>query len=174
MVSSAEYQLKEKRRDNRKPAALQDEKSLETLRSYLIAEINKATAKKAAMSRADYVHLRKVVLTRLTLLNARRGSEPARLLIKDFEDRNSWVEEGAAKNLGSNYLIMFVMGKGVGLVPVIIPEDCESALQLLVNSKNRAIAGISHSNKFVFAYTKDSTDNITGYNEIMQLCTILI
>ena len=116
MVSSAEYQLKEKRRDNRKPAALQDEKSLETLRSYFIAEIKRATAKKAAMSRADYVHLRKVVLTRLTLLNARRGSEPARLLIKDFEDRNSWVEEGAAKNLGSNYLIMFVMEKGAGLV----------------------------------------------------------
>ena len=171
MFSTAEYQLKEKRqRDNRKPAALPDEKSLETLRRYLIAEINRATARKAAMSRADYVHLRKVVLTRLTLLNARRGSEPARLLIKDFEDRNSWIEEGTATNLSNNYTIMFVMGKGAGLVPVVVPKDCERALELLVNSKNRSVAGVNQTNKFLFAYTKDSTDNITGYNEIMQIC----
>ena len=60
-----------------------------------------------------YVELRQVVLTRLTLLNARRGSEPARMLIKggsepawmlikggsepawmlikDFEERHSWI-----------------------------------------------------------------------------------
>ena len=73
MFSTADYQLKEKRQcDNRKPAALREEKSLETLRTSLIAEINRATAKKAAMSRAEYVHLRKVGLTRLIRLNARR------------------------------------------------------------------------------------------------------
>ena len=42
MFSAAEYQLKEKRqRENRKPAALPDEKSFETLRSYLIADIKR-------------------------------------------------------------------------------------------------------------------------------------
>ena len=47
MFSAAEYQLKEKRQhENRKPAAFPDEKSLETLRSYLIAEIKRAIAKK--------------------------------------------------------------------------------------------------------------------------------
>ena len=52
VFSTAEYQLKEKhQRDNRKPAALPDEKCLEALRTYLIAEMNQATAKKAAMSR---------------------------------------------------------------------------------------------------------------------------
>ena len=52
VFSTAEYQLKEKwQRDNRKPAALADEKCLEALGTYLIAEMNQATAKKAAMSR---------------------------------------------------------------------------------------------------------------------------
>ena len=84
------------------------------------------------MSRADYVHLRKVVLTRLTLLNARQGSEPARLLIKDFKDQNCWVEEGAAKNLGSNYLIMFVMGKGVGQAPSLFQRIAKAPFSCML------------------------------------------
>ena len=61
------------------------------------------------------MHLRKVVLTRLTLLTAMRGSEPARLLMKDFKDRNYWIGKGATNVLSNNYTIMFVMGKGAGL-----------------------------------------------------------
>ena len=63
------------------------------------------------------MHIRKIVLTRLTLLNAMRGSEPARLLMKDFKDRNSWIGKGATNVLSNNYTIMFVMGKGAGLDP---------------------------------------------------------
>ena len=51
----------------------------------------------------------------------------------DFEDRNSWIGEGATNALSNSYTIMFVMGKGAGLVPVVVPKDCERALELLVN-----------------------------------------
>ena len=51
--------------------------------------------------------------------NARRGSEPARTLIKDFEERDSWIDttkissdDAAAMD---KYSITFIMGKGAAL-----------------------------------------------------------
>ena len=77
--SQAEYQLKEKlQRENRKPVSLPDEGDLHRLREYLCEQIQIANAKNT-ITKTEYVHLRKVVLTRLTLLNARRGSELARM-----------------------------------------------------------------------------------------------
>ena len=94
-----------------------------------------------------------------------QGSEPARLLMKDFKDRNSCIGKGATNVPRNTYTIMFVMGKGAGLVPVVVPKDCERACELLVNSNNRSVAGLSPTNKFLFGYMKDFCDNITGYNK---------
>ena len=90
--------------------------------------------------------------------------------MKDFKNRNYWIGKGATNVLSNNYTIMFVMGKGAGLVPVVVPKDCERACELLVNSNNRSVTGLSPTNKFLFGYMKDSCDNITGYNEIIQTC----
>ncbi|KAI0229128.1 hypothetical protein LSAT2_020445 [Lamellibrachia satsuma] len=88
----AEHQLKETRqRENRKPTALPDERDLEKLRSHLIKEIVEAIKEDNILSKTDYAHLRKVVLTRIIVLNARRGSEPARMLLEHFEERDSWI-----------------------------------------------------------------------------------
>ena len=106
--SVAEYCLKENRqRDNRKPNALPEEADIEKLRKYLVDEIAKtATMLGEAMSKRHYIHLRKIVLTRLTLLNGRRGSEPGRILLQDFMERNSWSENPSKwfrpKALGQN------------------------------------------------------------------------
>ena len=119
------------------------------------------------------MHLRKVTVTRLTLLNARRGSEPARMLLADFNERHSWISKGMSKELTAKYAITFIMGKGNTLVPVSLPRDCEKAMRMLADGANRAHAGISPKNDFLFAYTQQSVDSSTGYNEIMDICRII-
>ena len=80
IISRADYQLKENRQhQNRKPTALPDEEHLEKLRIYLIKQIDEAIKHTGPLTKVMYVHLRKVTVTRLTILNARRGSEPARM-----------------------------------------------------------------------------------------------
>jgi hypothetical protein len=90
MFVAAEYQLKETRqRGSRKPAALPDEEDLDKLRNYLISQIDRFDSIK---SKRDYVQLRRLVMVRLTLLNSRRGSESAHLLVRDFSERHSWID----------------------------------------------------------------------------------
>ena len=64
------------------------------------------------------------------------------------------------------------MGKGLALVSVLIPNDCESAsCALLANPENRRKADVYAKNKILFSYTLFvSDDNITGYNDIRALC----
>ena len=110
--SQAEYQLKEKlQRENRKPVSLpdEDEGDLHRLREYLCEQIQIANAKNT-ITKTEYVHLRKVVLTRLTLLNAQRGSEPARMLLTEFHERNSMIS--TEDQVTGMYSITFMMGKG--------------------------------------------------------------
>ena len=175
IFNDAEYQLKEKRqRDNRKPTALPDEGDLEKLRSHLNKCVSEAIRVKSTLTKTRYVQLRQVVLARLTLLNARRGSEPARMLIKDFEERDSWIDTTKLSSDDATvlvkYSITFIIGKGATLVPVLIQKDCEKAMTILANEKNRTAAGVSEENLFMFAYTQMSEDGTTGYNEIMQVC----
>ena len=65
------------------------------------------------------------------------------------------------------------MGKGTGLVSVLIPVECTRAMAILVDRQCRVRAGVSANNRFVFAYTKDSADGTTGYNEIMSVCRLI-
>ena len=124
IFSGAEYQLKEKRqRENRKDAALPSEADLDKLRCHMadeIAKINQIESKK------DYIHARRVVLARLTLINGRRGSEPAHLLIRGFQERHTWLGKtklnDKQKAVLERYSITYVMGKGASLVSVFFPE----------------------------------------------------
>ena len=171
IFSRAEYQLKETRqRQNRKPTSLPIEEHLEKLRSYLRKEIKAAINRKSTITKRRYVHLRKVIITRLTLLNGRRGSEASRILLKDFEERHDWIVKGPQSN---RYALAFIMGKGNGLVPVLIPKDCERGMDILTDPAARLAAGINIDNEFVFAYTQNSADNTTGYNEIRDICQLI-
>ena len=160
LFSRAEYQLKENRqRQNRKPTALPDEEHLGKLRVYLINEIDEAIKHTGPLTKVTYVHLRKVTVTRLTILNARRGSELARMLLKDFNERHTWISQGMSKELTAKYAITFIMGKGNTLVPVLLPRECEKAMVMIAGGANRAHAGISPKNDFLFAYTQQSVDS---------------
>ena len=79
LMATAEYQLKEKRqRQNHKPSHLLDEADLAKLMAFLDEELASTTD---ITSTGAFVQARKVALAHVTLLNARRGSEAARLLL---------------------------------------------------------------------------------------------
>jgi hypothetical protein len=172
IFSGAEYQLKEKRqRENRKESALPNEDELDKLRCYMNDEIAKL---KNIESKKEYIHARQIVLARVTLINGRRGSEPVHLLIRDYQDRHTWLNKSklnAKQNaVLERYSIAYVMGKGTSLVSVFFPKSCERAIELLIHPENRKMAGVAEDNQYLFAYTNKSTDNIIGYNEIQIVC----
>ena len=117
---------------------------------------------------------RKVALAHVTLLNARRGSEAARLLLPDWKDRHSWIDRSQLsstdKELLSRYSVAFVMGKGDQLLHVFFPARCEAVLEMLADSAIRERVGVSTSNNFLFTYTDASSDGAVGYNDIRHPC----
>ena len=56
------------------------------------------------------------------------------------------------------------MGKGnFKLVPVLIPKDCQNALNILADPSRRKEIGISSSlNKYLFATTQGSDSHASG------------
>ena len=182
MFAKAEYLLKEKRqRESRKPQALPKEEDLDTLIKTISTGLEHFSVK-ATSTRKEYVKLRKYLLARLTLLNARRGSEVSRMKIQDYMDRNSWISESIDrltedgtltdndKSCLEKYSVAYIMGKGSKLVPILIPRDLEKCLDMLVDESLRNKFGVANNNEFVFGYTEQSMDTVTGYNEIRDIC----
>jgi len=62
------------------------------------------------------------------------------------------------------------MLKGLALVPVFFPKECEPASRILVDRETRSAVGIAPTNEFIFAYTSHSNDGTVGYNEIKDVC----
>ena len=63
---------------------------LDKLRQYVNKEME---GTKTIESKSDFVTLRMLAITKLTILNARRGSEPAKISLNDFADRATWIGE---------------------------------------------------------------------------------
>ncbi|XP_070203173.1 uncharacterized protein [Littorina saxatilis] len=91
-----------------------------------------------------FIELRNLIVARLTLFNARRGGEPARLLLSEWEDalKGVWidpdliekVDDQIEKALVDQYKLAYQVGKGGRkLVPVLIPFDTIDPLKMLVS-----------------------------------------
>jgi hypothetical protein len=169
LIGTAEYKLKEKRqRDSRKPAALPNEED------YTIHQQNAHYKEVGVQNQSDFIQLRRVVHILLSHHNARRGSEPARLQITDWEERESWIDtsklQESDKVLLSRYAVTFVMGKGDSHVPVFFVRECRQAMDMLCDKDTRKMAGVSPDNLFIFAYTGLSYHGSIGYNEVRDVC----
>ena len=90
----------------------------------------------------SYVNLRDAVVARLTLFNARRGGEPSRLLLSEWNDasngawlgkyQTSLVTDPIEKALIEQDKIAYQAGKGNNhLVSVLIPADTLDGLRKL-------------------------------------------
>lgn len=174
LFSEAEYCLKERRqRENRKPKSLPDEENVRHLENFMEQEIIRLSSSEC-LTKKTYVQLRKVTLAHLTLLNCKRGSEVARMLIQDYQERDTWINNRDVteedREILDTYAVTFLMGKGMTLVPVIIPRVYEAACNALASEQNRKNAGVSPTNRFLFPYTEYSEDECIGYNEVRDVC----
>ena len=76
----------------RRPSSLPDDAHLQKLKSFIAAEIARITTGRQEKVE-EYVLLRSLVVSMLRLFNGRRGEEPARMLLSEWDDaRNGeWI-----------------------------------------------------------------------------------
>jgi len=88
----------------------------------------------------EYIELCDMAANRLTLFNARRAGEPARLAITNWLDAKSdvWLSQDRLSNmpeadwsLFTELKIMYQTGKGNDLVPFLVLQDTYKALNKL-------------------------------------------
>ena len=175
ILAKARYQQVKMSMDKaRKPQNLPNELNLENLRSYISGEIQGLTND---FDMTNYTWLRSLVVSRLTLYNARRGEEGSRILLKEWIDalNNVWVppeQIQKVNDIGEQYLVgkfklAYLHGKGKMFVPVLVPLDLVDAVSLLI--KHREEFGIPKDSMFLFA-NKVSGDHCSGWNCLNEVC----
>jgi hypothetical protein len=187
IFGDAEYAVVRSRQDKlRRPEQLPLEEDVTKLRNYTTTKIVELVGDKfshpASWDVGNYTKLRSVLISRLTLYNARRGGEPSRLLVSEWNDavNNVWlplstianIEDPAERCLAGKFKIAYQSGKGNShLVPLLIPADCISAMHIIADSEVRKRAHVLESNQFLFANTKKSNDHMSGWQATEDVCT---
>lgn len=78
----AQLACEQRRQNLRKPVDVPLERDLTEFRNFILDETTKLTNDNFKMwDRHDFVYLRNLLVSRLTLFNARCGGEPARMLL---------------------------------------------------------------------------------------------
>ncbi|XP_061182956.1 uncharacterized protein LOC133191225 [Saccostrea echinata] len=159
---------------NRKPANLPNEQKVIQIKEYIAAEIpiilKDYTVK-------NFAWLRSLVVARLTLFNARRGEEASRLLISEWEEaeKGVWlpdeelekITDPAEQYLLGQFKLAYLKGKGKKYVPILIPNDLLSAIQVI--KRDRFLFGIREENPFLFA-TKIGLSHCSGWHAVAKVC----
>lgn len=117
-----------------------------------------------------FLKVRSATVTTLIIFNARRGGEPVRLTIKQWEEALSgeWVDESDQSD--DEMLVTYQTGKGANhLVPIMFPPETFEAMKFLVDEKNRSMAGVLSSNSYVFASTQNSEHHTSGWHAINDI-----
>ena len=115
--------------------------------------------------RHDFLHLWNLLVSRLTLFNARRGGEPARMLISEWTEaqKGAWVDpqhvesvqDPLEKELIGGMKLANQSGKGSSrLVPVLVLMAMEKLIEI------RKECGVLDKNPFHFPNTRLSDDHV--------------
>lgn len=175
MFSDADYQLLKNRQvKQRKPVQHPQEQDIEKLHDFTLHKMKILQEKSGPWSSSEFCELRNLVVSRLTLYNARRGGDPCRLDLLEWKDaeEGNWIEARDSSNVKDpleNHLlattkIAYQTGKGPNrLVSVLIPEDCIAPLKLLADPMLRTTCGVHCANKYVFPFTQGSLDHLSGW-----------
>ena len=131
-----------------------------------------------------YVRLRDSACTRLTLLNACCGGEPARVTIAEWWRaalNDKWIDKQQSEDfddldqvLIKSLKVTYLTGKGNNhLVSLLIPGDTTEALQKLSDQAARNQAGVSEMNEYLFASIHQSEDHVSGWHAMHRVCNTL-
>ncbi|XP_060085309.1 uncharacterized protein LOC132564693 [Ylistrum balloti] len=182
IFSDAQYaNVKARQTDLRKPKHLPIEEDIQKLRSFMIEEQNRILDPYVLISNQEYIILRDILVSRLTLFNARRGGEPSRLLLKEWKDAENgvWIGDSAVqaiddpieKRMLGNFRIAYQSGKNINqMVPILIPNDCLEGLRKLACSEIRKAAGVRADNIFLFPLTQNSAHHVKGWHAVESVC----
>jgi chorismate mutase len=159
---------------SRKPSNLPDEAALRELKCFMTPEINYIQNN---YDIKDYVWLRSLVVAKLTLYNARRGEEAARMLQSEWEDacKDIWVPEDqvekvtdpAEQFLLGQFKLAYLKGKGRKYVPVLVPVDLITPISIL--NRDRKAFGIKEDNVYLFA-TRNGDSHCSGWHAVSEVC----
>ena len=120
----------------------------------------------------QFVTVRAATATYLIVFNARRGGEPVRLLISQWEEalKGEWTDHLPDDEENTDLLVTFQTGKGADhLVPVMFPPETHNALKYLTNLEVRDNVNIPRSNKFIFASTNQSDKHTSGWHCVNEM-----
>jgi len=166
----------------RRPAALPSEEDVSKLRQYNVARMQELLSNPYKMwDSHSYIELRDLAVCRLTVFNARRGGEPARLVISEWQDaeNGSWLDpkrlQVAATDkeltMFRNLKVTYQGGKGNNhLVPVLIPDDVVLAMQTLCSESVREMADVHQQNQYMFPHTQMSATHVNGWQAVQRVC----
>ena len=181
IFGDATYALnKNKQVKLRRPEQLPAEDDVAKLKRYTVERIEYLLEDPyKAWNGHDYAELRDLTVSRLTLFNARRGGEPARLSIGEWKDAENsfWLDKSRLlnddpdKNMFQNMKVTFQTGKGNNhLVPVLIPQDLIKAMQMLTDIAIRESSSVLKDNTYVFPSTQNSECHVSGWHAVKRVC----
>ena len=179
--SAAQENLTNKKQsESRAPRRLPSDDDIKKLNDFIREEVQSIVKDVySPMTLSLFCKLRNLLTCRLTLFNARRGGEAARLTLAEYNDALSgkWANENVAGKLDDEANMMCKLkctylhsSKKAELVPIIIPKDCWKGLDMLADHENRQFAHIHPSNTFIFANTGSSTDHVNGWQCVRNIC----
>ena len=181
LFGDATYALNNNKQVNlRKPGKLPLEADIEKLRNYVLSRMKTLTGSFHLFDSHSFVELRDCTCARLTLLNARRGGEPARLKLSDYAEAEigSWIDQQRLLDLDpldqllvNSVKITYITGKGNNhLVPILIPEDTIAAVRKLADPETRKDVNVPEDNTYLFASTQGSVEHTSGWHAVHNVC----
>lgn len=178
VFGSARWQLSRNQQMKlRLPEQLPREEDVQKMRDYTVQRLSEIMDDPFLLwTSSVYTEVRDLVVSRLTIFNARRGGEPARLQLEEwragmgdkFVDRNRVQKlEEVEKQMFGQLKVCYQMGKGNKLaVPLLIPNDVLAALEKLTDTTTRLSCSVGSSNKFVFPSIQGSNEHTSGWHAV--------
>ena len=154
----------------RKPENMPTQDEVGRVHAYIDEKIARLTDSYAFWSSSDFLLLRDLLITQITIFNGRRGGEPARLLIHQWEEAHNdeWLmcETEQERQYIRGMKIAYQRGKGGHSVPVIILDHVVRALEKFVSEEARRNAGVHVQNPYVFPATGNSMNCADGWHAV--------
>ena len=182
VFSDATYNLNRRRQIKlRRPEELPSEDDVAKLKEYTIQQTEKLLQDKFRVwDPHAFAELRDLTVSRLTLFNARRGGEPARMSINEWQDAENsvWLDPARKEkmddmelSLFSNMKLTYQGGKGNNhLVPILIPQDTLEAMKTLADKDVRGTSSVHEANQYMFAHTQLSASHVGGWHAVNRIC----
>ena len=146
----------------------------------MVTEINKILNKQSLeeMTLQEWSTLQKLTITRIITFNARRGSEPLKILVSDWERclNDEWkrtediaaIEDPLEKLLADRLKVLYVKGKKRRRVPVLFTTEMQQSI-ILLNAKRDEV-GVDPSNKYLFPRpTRNSRNAMRGWDVVHEV-----